>query len=223
MTYALLQRSMTPPPIEALQRAFQRSDALSAADAVFVADDAYGILARDLPAEEAQNIAASLAAEEIQVDLVAERDLPRLPDAEVFSSIQFGANGLKFFDAREHGNEVPYHLLRMIAIGYDKKDVRVEVVFGDAVLRYHTTLAHLHFHHTPEVSGRTPGENLVQWLRLVVKRVPNVVLNRGAANLAGGGDIEHVEDFVGYPRASAFNEEIIWLLWHARQADAAAK
>jgi hypothetical protein len=99
--------------------------------------------------------------------------------------------------------------------------VRIELVFGDAVLRYHTTLAHLHFHHTPEVKGRTPGEHLVSWIRLLVQRVPKVLLNRGAANLVNGGDIEHVEDFVGYPRPGAFNEEIVWLLWHARQADGA--
>jgi|GEM_PF-1308550 len=223
MTYALLQTSMTPPPVEALQRAFRSSDALSAADAVLVADDAFGILARDLPEDEAQNIAASLAAEDVAVELVAERDLPRLPDAEVFSSFQFGAEGLRFFDAREHATEIPYHLLRLVAVGFDKKEVRVELVFGDAVLRYHTTLAHLHFHHAPEVHGRTPGENLVQWVRLLVQRLPKLILNRGAANLANGGDIEHVEDFVGYPRLSAFHEEIVWLLWHARQdqADAA--
>jgi hypothetical protein len=216
MTYALLQTTMTPPPVEALQRAFRSSDALSAADAVFVADDAFGILARDLPADEAQNLAASLAAESVAVDLVAERDLPRLPDAQFFASTQFGPDTVKFFDAREQTHEVPFRLLRLIAVGFDKKEVRVELIFGDAVLRFHSTLDHLHFQQTPEVHGRSPGENLVQWIRELVKRAPHAVLNRGAGNLAVGENIEHVEDFVGYPRPGAFVEEIVWLLWHAR-------
>jgi hypothetical protein len=222
MTYALLQTSMIPPAVEALRRAFSHSQALSVADASMVAEDAFGILARDLPEDEAQNLAASLAAEDIAVDLVAERSLPRLPDAEVFSSVHFGAEGLRFFDAREKDTEIPYALLRLLAVGFDRKDVRIELVFGDAVLRYHTTMAHLHFHHTPEVNGRTPGENLVQWVRLLVQRVPTVLLNRGARNLVEGGEIEHVEDFVAYPRLSAFHEEIVWLLWHARQDEASA-
>ncbi len=221
MNYALLQNSLTPPSVEALQRAFRNSEALSAADAAFVADDAYGILARDLPAEEAQNLAASLAAEEVNVVLVAERDLPRLPDAEFFASAEFGADGVRFFDAREQSSEVPYRLLRLMAVGYDsvKGEVRIELVFGDAVLRYHSTLEHLHFHHTPELKGRSPGENLVLWVGLLVRRAPHVLLNRGAANLASGRDIEHVEDFVGYPRPGAFIEEIIWMLWRARQTE----
>ena len=221
MTYALLQNSLTPPPVDALRRAFRNSEALSAADAAFVADDAYGILARDLPAEEAQFVAASLAAEEIVVELVSEKDLPRLPDAEHFSSAQFTEEGVRFYDAREQSTEVPYRLLRLMAVGHDnaRHEVRIELVFGDAVLRYHSTLEHLHFHHMPELTGRSPGENLVQWVRQLVRRCPHVLLNRGAANLANGRDIEHVEDFVGYPRPGAFVEEIIWILWRARKAE----
>ena len=64
MTFALLQTSMTPPPVDVLRRAFAHGEALSSADALFAADDAFGILARDLPAEAAQNIAANLAADE---------------------------------------------------------------------------------------------------------------------------------------------------------------
>ena len=80
-------------------------------------------------------------------------------------------------------------------------------------------MEHLHFHHTPELKGRSPGENLVLWVGLLVRRAPHVLLNRGAANLASGRDIEHVEDFVGYPRPGAFIEEIIWMLWRARQTE----
>lgn len=221
MTYALLQTSLTPLHIDALQHAFLGSEALSVADAAFVGADAYGILARDLGAEEAQSIAAFLAAEDVIVELVAERDLPRLPDAEFFASAEFCEENVRFFDAREHPTDVPYRLLRLLAVGYDnsKREVRIELVFGDAVLRFRSTLEHLHFHHTPEVQGRSPGEKLVQWIVLLVGHAPHVLLNRGAANLAGGKDIEHVEDYIGYPRPSAFVEELIWMLWRARTTE----
>lgn len=220
MTYALLQTSMTPPPIEALQRAFRSSDSLSAADAVFVADDAFGILARDLPGDEAQNIAASLASENVAVELVAERDLPRLPDAQAFASVQMREDCIRLFNAREDGTDIPYKGLRLLGVGYDREDVRFEIIFGDAVLRFNTTLSNLHFHHNPEFNGRSPGENLLLLVRRIRQLAPHIVLNRGAATLCSGAPVEHVEDFVSYPRTSAFFEEIIWLLWHARKADA---
>lgn len=222
MTYALLQTSMTPPPIEALQRAFRSSDALSAADASFIADDAFGILARDLPADEAQYIAAALSAENVPVDLVAERDLPRLPDAQAFSSIQLGEEGLRLFNAREEATDIPYKGIRLAAVGYDRQEVRFELVFGDAVLRFNATLDNLHFHHAPEIAGRSPGESLVLLVRRLHQLAPHVILNRGALTLCSGAQVQHVEDFVTYPRTSAFFEEIVWLLWRARQSAAAA-
>ncbi len=220
MTYALLQTSMTPPPVEALQRAFRSSDSLSAADAVFVADDAFGILARDLPADEAQHIAASLANENVRVDLVAEGDLPRLPDAQAFSSAQFTPDCLRLFNALEDATDIPYKGLRLLAVGYDRQAVRFEIIFGDAVFRFHTTLDTIHFHHNPEFNGRSPGENLVLLVRRIRQLSPHVILNRGASMLCSGAPMEHIEDFISYPRTSAFFEEIVWLLWRARRAEA---
>lgn len=222
MTYALLQTSMTTPPVEALQRAFRSSDSLSAADAVFVADDAFGILARDLPADEAQNIAASLANENVRVDLVAEGDLPRLPDAQSFSSVQVTPDCLRLFNALEAATDIPYKGVRLLAVGYDRHVVRFEIIFGDAVLRFHTTLDTLHFHHNPEFNGRSPGENLVLLVRRIRQLSPHAILNRGAATLCSGAPMEHIEDFVSYPRTSAFFEEMIWLLWRARRSDTEA-
>ncbi len=223
MTYALLQTSMTPPPVEALQRAFRSSDSLSAADAVFVADDAFGILARDLPEDEAQHIAASLAGENVSVDLVAEGDLPRLPDAQAFASIQLREECIRLFNAREDATDIPYKGVRLIGVGYDREEVRLEIIFGDAVLRFNTTLDSIHFHHNPEFNGRSPGENLLLLVRRLRQLAPHVLLNRGATNLCSGAPVEHIEDFVAYPRTSAFFEEIVWILWRARQTENAAQ
>ena len=217
MTYALMQTSMEAPPVEVLRKAFHASDTLSAADAVFAADDAYGILARDLIGDDAQNIAASLASDGIEVELVAEGDLPRLPEPQLFMGFQFQPDFIRLMNARGEHTDVPYRGIRLVAVGYDRQAVRFEMVFGDATLRYHSTLEHLQFQHEAMMDGRSAGENLVLLLRQLRSRVPGVLFNRGARVLADGAPVEHVEDFVSYPRTSAIFEEMVWLLWRARR------
>ncbi len=221
MTYALLQTSIAPPPVEALQRAFRSSDSLASADAMFVVDDAFGILARDLPADDAQHLAASLASENVDVELVAERDLPRLPDATFFTGIQVADDCLRVYNAREDVTELPYRGLRLVAVGYDGEQVHFELVFGDATVRFNSDLHSIHFRHSPEFNGRSPGENLLLLVRRLREIAPHIILNRGAETLCIGTPVEHVEDFVTYPRTSAFFEEMVWLLWRARRDQAA--
>ncbi|HTI70770.1 MAG TPA: hypothetical protein VMF06_12445 [Candidatus Limnocylindria bacterium] len=219
MTYALLQTSMTQPPMDALQRAFRSGVSLSSADAAFVADDAFGILARDLPEEDAQSIAASLANEGIDVEMVAEGDLPRLPDAQFFVSAHFSEMTLDLFDGLERKESAPWGALSLIAVGFDQKDVRVEIVAGDALIRYHSHLNRMRFHHSPEATGRSASERLEHFIQGLVAKSPRAFLNRGAAELVRGNVGERMEEVLAYPRLSAFHEEMIWLLWKARQAD----
>lgn len=221
MTYALLQTTMNPPPVDALQRAFRDSRSLSSADAVFVADDAFGMLARDLPEDEAQSIAAFLAAEGVHVDVVAEGDLPRLPEAQFFLSARPEGPVLELFDALERAESIPWPALRLIAVGYDQREVRLELVAGDALLRYSTTMARLHFHPGPETGGRSPAGKLLALLRRLRERAPRAWLNRGAEALLSEDAPERIEDLTAYPRPSAFHEELVWLLWRARKADEA--
>jgi hypothetical protein len=219
MTFALLQTSMTPPPVDVLRRAFAHGEALSSADALFAADDAFGILARDLPAEEAQNIAANLAADGIVVELAAESDLPRLPDSTLFTAVQFHPEFLRLLNAREDATDIPYKGIRLLAVGCEHAEVRFEIVFGDAMARYEAHLEKLHFHHVPECTGRSAGENLSIVIRCLCGIAPHVLLNRGATHLVEGDAGGHIEDRVAYPRTSAFFEEMIWLLWRARRSE----
>lgn len=224
MTYALLQTTITPPPVDALQRAFKAgaTQSLSAADAIFAADDAFGILSRDLPENDALNVAGALAAEEIEVEVVAERDLPRLPEPQFFLSTHFTENLVEFFDARERKDQAPWAALTLIAVGYDQRDVRLELIFGDATARYFTTLDRFHAHHSPEASGRFATERFISLIRSLCEQAPKALRNRGTDLLLGGGVGDRIEELVAYPRPSAFIEEITWLLWRARKASEAA-
>ena len=225
MTYALLQTSLNPPALDALQRAFKAAEAfsVSAADAMFAADDAFGILARDLPEQDALNLAGALAAEEIPVEVVPERELCRLPDASFFLSAQFDGPRLSLFNAREDSEIVPLAGLSVIAVGYDQREVRLDLVFGEATVRFFTTLDRFHSHHSPEVAGRFPAERLTQFARELAAKAPHARRNRGADLLLSAHPGDRLEDLVSYPRPSAFVEEIVWLLWRRQQAEAAAK
>lgn len=221
MTYALLQTAITPPPVDALQRAFKAGAAqtISMADAIFAADDAFGILSRDLPEDDALSLAAALAAEDIFVEVVAERDLPRLPEPQFFLSTQLNPDTIEFFDAREKADPAPWAALRLIAVGFDQRDVRMELIFGDATVRYFTTLDRFLSHHSPEAAGRFPTERFIHLTRKLVEYAPHVQLNRGAKLLINASAADRIEDLVAYPRPSAFVEEIVWLLWHARKSE----
>lgn len=225
MTYALLQTSLNPPPLDALQRAFKAAEAfsVSAADAMFAADDAFGILARDLPEQDALNLAGALAVEEIAVEVVPEKDLRRLPDASFFLSAQFDGPRIALFNAREDSETVPLAGLSVIAVGFDQRDVRLDLVFGEATVRFFTTLDRFHSHHSPEVAGRFPAERLTQFVRELAARAPHARRNRGAELLLSANPGDRLEDLVSYPRPSAFIEEIVWLLWQQQRQQQATE
>lgn len=84
VSYALLQTTLLPPPLAALERAFATGRGLTPADARFVADDAFGMLARNLSESDALFLQGTLTTEGIEVMVVPENDLPRLPDSRIF-------------------------------------------------------------------------------------------------------------------------------------------
>ena len=225
MTYAILQTSLNPPPLDALQRAFKAAQAfsVSAADAMFAADDAFGILARDLPEQDALNLAGALAAEEIRVEVVPERELSRLPEASFFLSAQLDGARITFFNAREDSQIAPLAALSIIAVGHDQREVRLDLIFGEATVRFFTTLEKFHSHHSPEAAGRFPSERFAQFVRELAARTPHARRNRGADLLLSANPGDHLEDLVSYPRPSAFIEEIVWLSWQQQQSPAATK
>ncbi|HEX7653894.1 MAG TPA: hypothetical protein VF607_10330, partial [Verrucomicrobiae bacterium] len=53
----------------------------------------------------------------------------------------------------------------------------------------------------------------------MVSHSPKAFLNRGAAELVRGNIADRLEEVLAYPRLSAIHEEMVWLLWKARQAD----
>ena len=130
---------------------------------------------------------------------------------------------MTLFNAREDSQIAPLAALSIIAVGYDQREVRLDLIFGEATVRFFTTLEKFHSHHSPEVAGRFPSERLAQFVRELAARAPHARKNRGADLLLSANPGDRLEDLVSYPRPSAFIEEIVWLLWQLQQSPAARK
>jgi hypothetical protein len=105
------------PPVDGLRRAFESVRLLTAADAPTLARDAFGILVRNLPAEDAAVLHRALAAEGIATDLVPEKLVPRLPPTKYVRQLDFGEDCLVIRDPLGRPVPIEYRHLRILAAG----------------------------------------------------------------------------------------------------------
>lgn len=221
MRYALVQTTQSRPPLDALERAFASGRGLTPADAKFVADDAYGFLARDLSLEDALFLQNSLATEAIEVQVVPESDLPRLPESKLFRFAELQPDALVIYDPLERPVRVPWNAIRVVAAGNDGKAFILEVIVGDAEMRFSSTLEKLQFNRMPHFfSPAEPdnvGEAYRQLVAEIVHRCSGGVPNRAAHFLAQENLAGDVTEAISYPRPGAYLEELTWLVWRLRQ------
>ncbi len=134
--YALLQHSLDLTPVENLKRAFRASKVLTEYDAYILGNDAYGILVRDQPAEAALALKQALQAEGIYTERLAEKLLPRLPDAKIVRKIIVTPEALMLHDALGRPFPLPWQHIQIFAAGNVKlqefKQVRTERIISTA-------------------------------------------------------------------------------------------
>ena len=222
MAYALLQTSLTRPNVEALERAFATGRGLTPADARFVADDAFGILARDLSMEDALFLQQSLGGEGIEIEVTPESDLPRLPDPQLFDFIESSTDALIIYDPLERTVRVPWASITVIAAGFDQRELKLELVIGDAETRYQSNLERLRFDRMPQYidpsEPENTGESYRKLVRDLIQHCP-IALQNQAAHVLGQRNLEgDVTSAITYPRTMAYTEELTWLLWRVRIA-----
>ncbi|HRI12343.1 MAG TPA: hypothetical protein PLX89_04995 [Verrucomicrobiota bacterium] len=220
MAYALVQQSLTRPPVEALERAFASGRGLTPADARFVADDAFGLLARNLELDDALFLQQSLGAEGVEVDVVPESDLPRLPDSQLFTRVECREGTLAFFDALDRSTEVACEAVAVIAAGYDQRELKLELFLANEPQRLSTTLELLELDRMRQYADLAEpdnsGEQFRNLVRHLVSNCPRARLNRAAENLVKDGLAGDVTEAITYPRPTAYTEELSWLLWRVR-------
>lgn len=118
MAYAIMQKELVVPELEQLKRAFRVSPRLTSLDAQTVANDAYGILLRDLPANEATTLRDALYKEGIATELVEEAKLPAIPPAKIARQAEFQPTHLTLYDSMKRASEILWSDIIFIAAGY---------------------------------------------------------------------------------------------------------
>jgi hypothetical protein len=115
--YALLQRELTPPNADQVKRAFQSFSHLTDADAVRLAVNAQGILGKHLTQDAARALQESFQKQGIDSVIVAERNLPTLPEARSLNRIELWPQALVLYDPLGRPATLTWDRITLIAAG----------------------------------------------------------------------------------------------------------
>jgi len=116
-TYALVQREAAAPTADQLKHAFRSLKRMTEADAIKVAREAYGILLRNLPLDEANTLQRSLAGEGVPTEIVDAAQLPRLPEARFVRRAELQPGAFVAFDPLGRPVPIGWQQITLIAAG----------------------------------------------------------------------------------------------------------
>lgn len=122
MAWLLVQRSLTPPEIEPVQRAFQSTGIFHALDAVSFVKDAFGVLAKGLEEHPAKQLQMALATQGVEVDVVADSDWPVLPPAKRIVRAACWAEGFEPLDPLGRPLHVPWDQIVAVSAGLVRRE-----------------------------------------------------------------------------------------------------
>ena len=115
--FAVLQRDLSSPTAEQLKSAFRSFSTLTDADAVRLAVGAHGILLRHENRDAARAFQSALQAEGVPTALVAEDELPNLPEARVLQRLELSPEAVKIFDLLGRPTFIPWTEVALLAAG----------------------------------------------------------------------------------------------------------
>jgi len=108
---------MVSATAEQLKRAFQSFSNLTDADAVRLAVGAHGILFRHENRDAARAFQSALQAEDVATVVVAEDELPSLPEAKVLQRLELSPKALRIFDLLGRPTSIPWTEIVLLAAG----------------------------------------------------------------------------------------------------------
>ena len=117
MRYAILQRHLEPPRVETLQQAFQNLKCLTAYDAHILANDAFGVLVKNLSGKDASAIQGALAAVGVETEMVPEKQLPPMPSAKLVRRAECSLEAFMIYDPAGRKFPVEWRHVTLIAAG----------------------------------------------------------------------------------------------------------
>ena len=113
--FAVVQKDLTSPTPDQVKNAFRAFNNLTEADAVRLAVGAHGILMRQLPHDAARAFQQSLQAEGVQAAIVAEDELPKLPEARVLHRLELKPEALSVYDLMGRATPISWDMLALVA------------------------------------------------------------------------------------------------------------
>jgi hypothetical protein len=115
--FALLQRSLEIPEVARLKRAFRSLPGLTESDAHTLANDAFGILVKDLSPTDAITLQGALQSEGVETAVVLQSDLPQLPPIKFVQQMDCLPEALIVHDPIGRQFPVPWNQVMLVAAG----------------------------------------------------------------------------------------------------------
>jgi hypothetical protein len=134
--FAVLQKDPGGLTVEQVKRAFKAFSHLTDADAVRLAVGARGILMRHLGQDSARALQLALQAEGAGVIIVAERDLPQLPEGLSLHRLEIWPQSLTVYDPLNRPVIVAWEKIAFIAAGASQQPEATKTQTEHAVLRF---------------------------------------------------------------------------------------
>lgn len=245
MTFAVLQKTLDIPPVEKIERALMSIKGFTRVDAHRFANDAYGILVKNISGEQANAFSQSLLNQGIETDVVAQSDLPSLPQTKFVQRLDCTAEALLIYDAIGRSFPLEWQHVMMIAAGcvrvtdfkrvekpsfrtsdseggtYETTSISsVEERNNRLLLEIVVTGAVLRYSVSAErfrfdYLGERRTRSLPENFALLVQYLAAFAPH--AMLNRGAFFLKRNENLFPYPTKNAFFEEITWLLWRMKQ------
>lgn len=244
MNFAVLQKTLDIPSVEKIEQALLSVKGFTRVDAHTFANDAYGILVKNISAEQASAFSQALLGQGIETDVVAQTDLPALPQTKFVQRLDCTPDALLIYDPLGRTFPLPWQHVMLIAAGcvkitdFNRVAKEVWVDDGDGgqtqVTEYrnveernsHLLLeivvsgAVLRYSVNAEkfrfdYLGERRTESLPENFALLLQDL--AAFAPQAMLNRGAFFLKQNENLFPYPTKNAFFEEITWLLWKMKR------
>ena len=243
--FALLQKHTAGPSLDQLKRVFKQFSHLTDADAVRLSVGAHGILMKNLEQQPARALQIAFQKEGTPVLMIAQRDLPALPEKKFLHRAEIWPQALTICDPGGATAAIPWNDVTLIAAGaaqdIDRNRTQTEMlrrhldansdilsksppdalsdsrlilefIVRDGEVRYEIDAAEFMFKQVIDRPGLGLEEKFIWLVRQICREAAQASLNSGARSLVDGA-----QRVPRYANRQLFTDEIVWLLWRARQ------
>ncbi len=244
MNFAVLQKTLDIPPVEKIEQALLSVEGFSRMDAHTFANDAYGVLVKNISAEQAGAFSQSLLGQGIENEVVAEHELILLPQTKFVQRLDCKPEGLLISDPLGRTFPLPWQHVMLIAAGsvrttdhnrVEKHRWADDGYGGQTRITDYRTVEERNRHMLLEivVSGAvlrySVSAEKFRFDYLGERRTKSLPDNFAALvqDLIGFAPhamlnrgtffLKQNETLFSYPTRNAFFEEITWLLWRVKK------